>query len=215
MAIIAREGGSSVEPIAEGTYVARCYMVVDVGSHWDDKYRKSRHEIIIGWEIPSERMEITKDDVTKDVPRVVSKSYTLSLGERANLRKDLEAWRGQRFTKEELNEFDVLKLLKAPCQLQVMHRTSGAGKVYANVTTIMPIVKGMQVPELELEPVVFELNDDTAEIPENIYSWIADKIETSTEWLASRPDDSGRDDAGNAHQPEPPPDDLGDDSLPF
>lgn len=76
---------------------------------------------------------------------LVSQWYTLSLHEKANLRKDLDAWRGKSFTDEDLKEgFDVEKLVGAPCLLNVTQSKSEKnGKVYANVSSIMPLPRGM------------------------------------------------------------------------
>src|SRR3990167_2490369 len=63
--------------------------------------------------------------------------------EKANLRKHLEAWRGKKFTKEELDGFDVEKLLGVNCQLQVIHNLSDNGGTFANVQAIVPLGKGM------------------------------------------------------------------------
>jgi len=38
---------------------------------------------------------------------MISKRYTMSLGEQSTLRKDLESWRGKKFTPEELQGFDL------------------------------------------------------------------------------------------------------------
>ena len=40
----------------------------------------------------------------------VARVYTLCLHERAALRKDLESWRGRKFTEQELDGFDLEKL---------------------------------------------------------------------------------------------------------
>lgn len=74
---------------------------------------------------------------------MVSKSYTASLNDKANLCQDLETWRGRKFTAEEKMGFDLEKLVGAPCQLQIVHNVVDGGQVYANVQAIVPIGKGM------------------------------------------------------------------------
>ena len=44
------------------------------------------------------------------IARTISATYTLSLGERSNLRKMLESWRSRAFTPEELQGFDLEKV---------------------------------------------------------------------------------------------------------
>lgn len=77
-------------------------------------------------------------------PYEVAKKYTASLHEKATLRKDLESWRGRRFTADELLGFELDSVIGACCQLQLLHNVSQKnGKTYANIQSIMPLGKGM------------------------------------------------------------------------
>lgn len=40
MAIIAREKGTSIEPITEGVHTAVCIMVIDLGEQWSEAFQK-------------------------------------------------------------------------------------------------------------------------------------------------------------------------------
>jgi hypothetical protein len=64
--------------------------------------------------------------------------YTLSLSDKANLRKHLEAWRGRKFTPLELRGFDLENLIGVNCQIQVIHNISDDGRTFANVQAIVP-----------------------------------------------------------------------------
>jgi hypothetical protein len=75
-------------------------------------------------------------------PFLVQRRYTLSLDEKASLRRDLESWRGQPFTDRELLGFDVESLIGANAQLNVIHTNKGDA-IYANVTGIVPLGRGM------------------------------------------------------------------------
>jgi hypothetical protein len=72
----------------------------------------------------------------------VGKWYTASIGEKANLRKDLVNWRGREFTDDELKGFDVKKLLGVPCMLSLT--PNDKGKV--RVTGIMKLPQGTTCP---------------------------------------------------------------------
>lgn len=81
---------------------------------------------------------------------MVVSQYTLSLNSKAKLRQHLEAWRGRKFSGEELKGFDLEKLLGANCQLQIVHSLSDNGRTYANVQAIVPLGKGMnKIVELD------------------------------------------------------------------
>jgi hypothetical protein len=129
-------------PAPVGVHQAVCVDIEDLGmvqsTFLDDKtgLPKVQHKIKVYWQI-SER----RDDNKRFV---LSKRYTLSLHEKASLRHDLEAWRGRAFTEDELRGFDVETVMGANCLLNVQHRQSAdKTRTYANVVSIMPLVKGM------------------------------------------------------------------------
>lgn len=80
--------------------------------------------------------------------------YTASLSEKANLRKHLEAWRGKKFTPEELEGFSLTNILGAPCMLSVIHSDQGKAKI----SSVSQIPKGMTCPKQMLPSVVFDLS---------------------------------------------------------
>lgn len=140
MAIIATARGDNEFPTAPaGTFAAVCVDVVDLGMievDWGGK-KKRQHKIRIAWQI-EENQENGK-------PFLVSKRYTLSLHEKAALRKDLESWRGRAFTESELEGFDVEVLLGIGNYLCIVH-TKKDGKTWANISAIMRLPKGAQSP---------------------------------------------------------------------
>jgi len=64
-------------------------------------------------------------------PMSISKTYTASLNENATLYKDLVTWRGKSFSKEELEGFDLDKMIGAPANLEVEHNTNGNARIKA------------------------------------------------------------------------------------
>ena len=88
-------------------------------------------------------------------PFSVHKRYKLSLHEKASLRKDLEAWRGKKFTADELKGFDVTNVVGTACTMQVMLSEDGK---FANVGTIMAT---KETPKAENEPFVFVIDDES------------------------------------------------------
>jgi len=101
--------GDSFKSVPPGTYIARCYRIVDIGTQhkmWNDE-PKTRNQIIVFWELPTETAEF--DGETK--PLSISKFYTHSLHEKSTLRRDLKAWRSRDFTEQELMGF--VKKMKA------------------------------------------------------------------------------------------------------
>jgi hypothetical protein len=137
MAIIATVGDSkSFAPAPAGVHQGVCVDVVDMGLmkvEFGDAV-KEQHKVRIAWQV---------DELMEDKRRfIVQKRYTLSLHEKSSLRKDLESWRGQPFTDEELKGFDLEKLLGVNAFLNIVHVVKD-GRTYANVASIMPLKKGM------------------------------------------------------------------------
>ncbi|MCL1855872.1 MAG: hypothetical protein FWF86_09075, partial [Clostridia bacterium] len=91
------------------------------------------------------------------------------------LRKMLQSWRGAAFTAEELQGFDLKKLLGAGCQLQLIHKTNERG-VFAVVENIMALPKG--TPKPETGSVTFFDMDDAAtyELFATLPRYIQEKI---------------------------------------
>ena len=137
MAIIAKAGGD-FKPAPEGTWPAVCVDVVDLGIvQPKNPTYKPQHRIQLRWVLDAEPAN------GDGRPPMIVRSFGLSLNEKSNLRPFLEAWRGRAFTEAELEGFDVETILGANCQLQVLHRRDN-GKVYANVSSILPLGRGMK-----------------------------------------------------------------------
>lgn len=164
-------GGSNLPPVSEGTHLAVCNMIVDLGLQVSEVYKNTSRKVLIGWEIPGETIK-TEDG---EHPRTLSKRYTASLNESANLRQDLAAWRGRDFTSEELEAFDLRNIIGKSCLLNVIHKESN-GKTYANISSIMALPKGMEKGVLSGKPTVFDLDSDPLSAVEELPKWIADIV---------------------------------------
>jgi len=140
MPVIARNNKADFEQPPVGVVQAVCAFVEDIGTHQSEYNGKPiiKHQVIVCWEL-SEKM--TKDD-RAGTPFTMSKFYTLSLSEKANLRKDLESWRGKAFTDEELDGFDLEKLIGANCLLNLVADKKRDGSDTVKILAIMPLTKG-------------------------------------------------------------------------
>ena len=186
-------GGGGSAPIEAGSYPARCVGVVDLGIQHNDFNDKDQEKVRLIFELPTER---TQSD-GEDRPRWQSKAYTASLHEKATLRKDLEAWRGTPFTKEELAGFKLETFINAPCIITIKHKEKKSGGVYAEIASISKPMKGMEVAPLENEPIVFDMDMDGAEdVMKKLPNWMKDEIEKSITWKARSAPISDEEDDG-------------------
>jgi hypothetical protein len=152
MAIVAKGSEKrEYENAPAGTWQAVCVDVVDLGEqetgYMDDRTGKPRiaHKIDIVWQVAVEDEDGEPVLNSYGERFRVQQRYTLSLNEKANLRRDLESWRGKPFTDQEVsNGFDVEALIGANCFVSIVHNEGTgkyAGKVFANLSGIVPLPK--------------------------------------------------------------------------
>jgi hypothetical protein len=133
--IIAKDsGGGDFTPHPEGMHQMVCVDVIDHGIVKTTAYG-DKHKITIRWQ--------SDETGPKGHRLTCQKRYTLSLHEKSALRADLQSWRGKPFTVEEARGFDVEKLLGVNALVNIVHKTAPDGKVWANVASVGPIMKGM------------------------------------------------------------------------
>lgn len=137
-----------------GNWPATCIRIIDLGTQertYQDKTSYRRQSLII-WEIDGQ-----VDD--QGQPITISKAYTASLGEKANLRKDLESWRGRPFTSDELAGFDVKNLLGKSCLLNLIKVQGQKGEKVV-IATISALPKGMSAPNAPVHTqYIYSLDD--------------------------------------------------------
>lgn len=182
MSLIVSENGNGggFPIIPEGTYPATCYMLVDLGLQENKKYGNSSPKVLVGWELADEFIEIDG----KKQPRIFSARYTASLASKAILRRDLAAWRGRDFTDEELAKFNLRNILGASCLIQIIHKTGGDGKTYANLASVMKLPKNMPAPTKMLDQVVYDIDENPLDDVEKLPEWIANTIKLSESYKA-------------------------------
>jgi hypothetical protein len=182
VAIMAKDsGGRDFKPMPAGVHLAICNAVVDLGIQ-QTTYKgeaKSQHQVYLRWEVPDETVEYEKDGRKVVGPATIGRTYTLSLSEKANLRKVLENWRGKPFTADELKGFDITNVAGKCCQIMVQHDTR-SDKTYANVTGVMGVSRDQAPRARELKPangvLVYALDDHDPQAFDALPKWIKEKL---------------------------------------
>lgn len=150
--IIANGGNDtpSYPTVSVGVHKARCVRVIDLGTQQNDYQGQIswKRQVMLIWEVPSETDN-------KGEPLTISKFYTLSLNEKANLANDLVSWRGRPFTETEKKAFDISKVVGKPCSINVILNQNGKPKV----STVMPIGKNDEIAQQFHPSVVFSITD--------------------------------------------------------
>ena len=180
--IIAKAGEEKFEKFPlpdEGTVQAVCAGVWDLGVQeveYNGK-KKHQHKIVIAWEL--DQLIDAPDSDYHNMPYMLSKTYTLSLYENANLRKDLESWRGKPFDEQTVQQgFDVEKLYSLNCFVGVIHVTKN-GRTFANISSILPPMKDTKM----LEPTRGKDDDPPKWVQEKQEMAVADDIDSMNEEL--------------------------------
>lgn len=183
-------GGGNFKRVPAGVHIGRCFSLIDLGTQLTNgQYgEKLQHKIRLGWELFGEDEQgnpLTIDVNGREMPMTISKMYTMSLGEKANLRKDLAAWRGKTFTEEEVKAFDISNLLGAYCMVNVTTSETN-GKTYSNVAGLTPIPAALKnsKPAPVHETVKFDLDSPDMNVFAKFHQQLQDTIKKSPEWAA-------------------------------
>ena len=142
--------------VPAGTYPAICYCVAELGTQQTAYGKKPM--LHIGWELPEQRLADGR-------PADVNRRYNVSAAPQSALRNDIESWQGRRFSDIDLDTFDFAELVGKTCQVSIQHSDAAGGRIYANVTAVLPPPRGM-AKELEThnDPLVFDFDDKEAHL---------------------------------------------------
>ena len=185
---------SSIPPMDGGTYMGVCVAVVDLGQQYKQfekqKQGKYAEECMFIFEIPDERVEVDGEDK----PRwLSSRRYTVSLHERSGLYQMLTAWRGKALSDAELDPagdgFDLMQMAGQGAMLSVSVAEKDDGSRHNKIEAVTGFPKGIPVPKIESEVLVFDADDPDMEAFGKLPEWIQDIIRKSTQFAADPPEE--------------------------
>jgi len=129
MSLVIKEDPNEYPLCPDGLHSAVLVDAVDLGkqeSPWGAKHKLS---LVFETQLQDEEAN----------HYILAKRYTWSLHEKSNLRKDLERFRGEKFSLDELSQgIDLEAFLGMSCNLLVVHNAVEDGKVYANIESVLP-----------------------------------------------------------------------------
>lgn len=171
-------GGGDYQPVPEGTHVARCVRVIDLGMQpGSAQYPDPRPKVLLAWEIPDEPVKVDGEER----PGLIMARFSASLHKKSQLRSLLESWRGRAFTEEELKGWSLRSILDVPCMLTVVHSES-QGRTYANVKTCSKLPKGFTAPARVSPLVWYEIEDGH----NTVYHELSEKLRATIDIGAGR-----------------------------
>jgi hypothetical protein len=176
---IPTKGGVDFEPAPEGNHIGICIALADLGLQpGSSLYPNPKREVWLRFELPTERIQwTTKDGEDKEGPLTLSRRFTASMHETANLRKFIESWFGRKFPNDAAaGDFDLEKLLGRKCLLNVTH-SEKMGRKFADIANATPIPKGMNADYPQYNPsVYYSIDKPNPAAFELLPGWVQEKI---------------------------------------
>jgi hypothetical protein len=140
--VLAQDKGSSFTPHDEGQFAAVCVDVIALG-HRVEQFPGKPSRVV-----PKCALVFLTN--TTGETKEIAAEVTVSMGEKANLRKLLEDWRGKSYTPEQAEQgVPLAKLVGHPALLTVEQKRSGKGRTYARIKTLTPLPQGMSAPSMD------------------------------------------------------------------
>jgi hypothetical protein len=131
-------GESGFAPAPEGQHLAVCVDVVDLGERvesFQGGTPKITKKVALVFQLAD-----TNPDTGESFEASIEK--TIAFGQTAGLRKFLSAWRGKAYSDAEAAAgVPLAKLVGVNAIVQIEHRTSKKGRIYATISNIMPPMK--------------------------------------------------------------------------
>lgn len=168
-----------------GTHVARCVGLVQIGTvteTFQDGKVKTLPKLRLTWELPMALKDFGNGKGLQ--PFLVAASYTVSLSEKANLRRILQSWRGREFTPEELKGFNVENVVGVPCLLTVIHKTSTTGKQREDIVSVTPMMAGYEAPPQITPSLILSYDKFNAAVFETLPNFLKDDMKGTPEYKA-------------------------------
>jgi len=180
-------GGSRVaqENIEPGNYNARVVQVIDLGlqdiSSKAYGEKPPANQLWVTFELSNEFMVDEKGLPDAEKPRWLSRRINLfsMSAEMATSTKWMDA-----IDPKGSLEGDWGRVLGMPCTLTVINKESG-GKVYDNIGAVSPVMRGMVVPELVNDPVMFDISMPDMDVYNSLPDFLKDIIKGNLEFQGS------------------------------
>jgi hypothetical protein len=168
------ESDGPYELTPKGSFPARLYRLVDLGTHEYRYQDQVGHAPMIqySFELPTKKMADGR-------PFSITATSKYLYGKKANWRKLLAGWLGDDF---DLANFDPSTLVGRPALITVLHNVDSAGKTWANLGIVSPLPEGFECPPQVNESLVFDLANFRQKDWDRLGTKTQNKIELSPEY---------------------------------
>lgn len=168
----------------KGQHPVRLVQVIDLGLQkqrpFQGQEKKPAFEVYLTFEFPHSRIDVQGESR----PMWKSKRFKLSSHEKSTCVKWYE-----RLDPDNNFEGDWAKLVNTSCAAFVSHDAGSGkneGKIFDNISDVMPVMQGMEVPPLENPSSVFDLSAPDMEVWEKLPDWLQNIIKENLQYDGSR-----------------------------
>lgn len=184
----ATSSGFDKELIPEKQHIARCFGLVDCGTHPRPDYKGKPKEpcqtIQIFFEFPK-ILKVYKEE-NGEQPATKSRRFNFVFGENSNLTKALKPWIG------DPEKFNLPDIVGMPAQVKITHGPGSKDPsiIYDNIDTVTEVMEELidSVPPQITPSIVFNIDEHGFESPEfealgtKTYEWLQKYIMESLEY---------------------------------
>lgn len=189
-----QESSAKRELVPSGTHAARIVRIIEIGrtSYMYLGEEKHKHAVEITFELPTELRVFNEEK--GEQPMVVSLEYNLSRYEKAKLMIHLGALENKVFSEDEMLDLDVASYIGRACMVTIVHKVSAKGNTYANVQGVSSVPKGLEVPPMINQPLVWDYDTNFAlDVLNSFPVWLQDKIKETPEFKEKQFNDENDD----------------------
>jgi len=172
----------------KGTYLARIYQVIDLGTQ-ETEYKgveSLNRKFKIDFELPTKKAIFNPEKGEQPFPLSDIINYRITISDSTNKAKlnsiieacGMEAKKG----------FNIFDLLGKTCMISVDHYTANNGKTYANISNYSGVADLIDVNDKKFAPInkqiEFYLDPEyfDGKIFNNLPKWVKEKIEVTNEY---------------------------------
>ncbi len=180
--------GDVVNRELPSTGMHKCYVcIVAVLGRQDEVYEghsKKVKKVLLGLEITDQTHVF---DPKKGPERFIHfQEYTLAMGSKANLRKQLDGLKGEAMTDKEAMDFNIANLAGICLNVNLIKKTSGKGNERREIAALVSMSDAdcEAMPPMIHEELVFTFKDPfNTEVFNKLPKWVQDKIKKSEEYV--------------------------------
>ncbi len=171
------------ELVPQGNHLAIIYKIVEIGTKdydWQGE-AKTKRAVRVWYELPNQTRVFNEEK--GEQPMSVSKEYNLTPHEKATIMIHFSAMDNKIFTEDEMYDLDIVDYLGKSCMLQIVHKTSEAGRTFAVITSVSSVPDGMNVAEQYNDNSVFDYDSNfKIDVLESQPEWLKEQIKASPEY---------------------------------